>query len=340
MRGTSRLRTAVRYSLDERNRLLVREPGDSFEPLRPVRVMDGAIAVGRGNRLVYHAASAPGRGGSPGPRDMEFDGTWGLTHDHELALSVRESDARERQTLHLKGALVQAQANALVFALRREEETEGASEQLTISGRWAADAQNRLTFLVDKADGSEDRLTLQGGWELGPHHELLYRYRQRAASEERTLLFNGAWDITSADRLVYRLSGSDDSAFEFKAALQSPSLLASDRRVVYQVGIGLSGGKTHRQRVTLFGAWKLNRDRSVSFDIPYADGRIQAIRFEGSTSLGPRNRLKVELSTGRREPLGLTVTFTKELVPDVNLFLRLRKDAEDTSAIGGIQVRF
>jgi len=34
------------------------------------------------------------------------------------------------------------------------------------------------------------------------------------------------------------------------------------------------------------------------------------------------------------------VTFTRKLVPDASLFLRLQQDAEERSAIGGIQVRF
>ena len=64
------------------------------------------------------------------------------------------------------------------------------------------------------------------------------------------------------------------------------------------------------------------------------------IRFEGAYALSPRDRLTVALQNSQREPLGLTVTFTKDVVRDTSLFLRLRKDAKEQSIVGGVQVRF
>jgi len=344
MKNTSRSRATIRYAFDEANRLMVREQDRASSQLRSIQIVDGTITIDSKNRLIYEAAS-PMSAGTDGPRSIKLDGAWSLTPNHELALTLHGSGRDERQTLFLKGSLIEAKASALVFALRREESGNlREADQVSLSGRWQADAQNRLSFLIERADGSEDRLTLQGGWELGAHHELLYRYQQkrgaRRVAEAHTLAFDGAWDVTASDRLVYRLSGSDDSSFEFRAALQSPSLLARAGRLVYQIGIGVAGGRRRQRRVTLFGAWKLNRDLSVSFEVPYADGRIQAIRFEGEAQLTARDRIAVELSSHRREKIGLTVTFTKELAPDASLFLRLRKDAEETEALGGVRVRF
>lgn len=303
----TRSRTSVRYGVDERNRLLIR----TDDPLRPERVVDGA---------------------------------WTLTGRRELAFVFREGPANRSKTLYVKGILAQAHARSLVFTLRRGEGDSAVTQRLSLSGRWQADRRNRLTFLVEKADGTTDRLTLQGGWEVGRRHELAYRYRRRDVAtrtrEEHALVFDGFWDITGADRLVYRLTGSRDSFFEFQASLQSPSLIARDGRLVYQVGIRLSGERFERRRVALFGTWKLHRDLSVSFEIPYADGRVQAIRFGGTYTLSPRDRIAAALHTSRGERLGLTVTFTRELVPDASLFLRVREDAEERSAIGGLQVRF
>jgi hypothetical protein len=334
----------VRYAFDDGHRLIVHERARPHGPPRLVRILDGTVTTDRHNRLLYRVDSSSGIAGTPGPQTVQLDGAWALTPAHELALTLRESDQRERHTVYLKGALVQAEANALVFALRRSAGQDlRAARRLTLSGRWQADARNRLTFLVGKADGSEDRLTLQGGWEVGKRHELLYRYRQRSAGrvrEEHTLGFEGRWDITRADRLVYRLTGSDDSAFEFRASLQSPSLNARDGRLIYQVGIGVAGGRTETRNVNLFGTWKLNRDLSVSFEVPYAHGRVQAIRFEGQARVGPRDRIAVALLNSERQPLGLSVTFTRELVPDAGLFLRLRKEAEERSLVGGVHVRF
>ncbi len=334
---------SIRYTFDELNRLIVRDPADR---LRPTRVLEGRATTDAKNRLRYRVedSSRPAQGRDP--HQIELEGAWKLTPAHDLAFTLRQTQEHERQTVYLKGDVVEARAHALGFALRRQgRDEEATSQRLMLHGRWAADAKNRLTFLAEQADGSEDRLTFQGGWELGKHHEILYRYRQHQRHSDRshaeqTLVFSGAWDVAARNRLVYRLAGSSDSVFEFKASLQSPSLVAREGRLVYQVGVGVSGGRTRRQQVTLFGAWKLNRDLSISFEIPYANGRVGSLTFEGTYALSSRNRIAVALRSREGTPLGVTVTFTKDVVPDTQLFLRLRKDAEEQSVLGGIQVRF
>ena len=335
-------RASFRYAVDQHNRLLVSDP---LDVLRPRRVLEGRFRTGAGNRFFYDVNAASDHD-DHAPHTVELDGTWSLSDNHELALALHQGRQRQRQrqTLYLKGALVKAQARALVFALRRSEDDDLQSAQrLTLSGRWEADATNRLNFLVEKADGSEDRLTLQSGWGVGPDHELRYRYQQetkRRTTFQHTLSFEGYWAITGADRLAYRIAGSPDSAFEFRASLRSPSLLASEGRIVYEVGVGVSRGRSQRVRVALFGTWKLNRDLSVSFEIPYAEGRVQSLRFEGTATAGPRNRITILLRTPEDDSTGLTVIFTRELVRDASLFLRLQKSAEETSIVGGLQVRF
>ena len=326
----------TRWAADD---LLIRADASTIERLQLGRIIAGSLTVDRRNRLQYRAGSA-GR-----EQVFSLDGTWSLTPDHALALTLHGAGQEASRTIYLNGALARATRNTLGVAWHRVESGEArASQRLTLTGRWQADARNRLTFLAEKADGDDDRLTLQSGWDIGPRHELVYRYRQRATprgpAREQTLTFEGAWDITGADRLVYRLRGSSDATFEFAARVQSPSLLARDGRLVYEVGVGIAGGTAQRKRITLFGAWKLNRDLSISFEIPYAEGRIEAIRFTGTCALGPRNQIVAALSSRQGEALGLTVVFTRELIPDARLFLRVQHDAEERSVIGGVQVRF
>lgn len=309
----------VRYALDPRNRLVISRQGARGGPFRVVRTLDGS---------------------------------WRLTETHDLELTIRDTSTAQPQTLSFRGTLAQAKAHALTVAVRQVEgepgptgSVVGGSQQVTLSGRWAADEHNRLTFLVAKSDGSEDRLTLQGGWEVGPHHELRYRYQERDPARHdtvtvQTLAFQGAWDVARAGRLVYRLEGSATSAFEFTAGLQSPSLHAKAGRIVYHVGVGVAGGGRRRQRVVLFGTWKLHRDLSVSFEVPYAGGRVQAIRFEGEVGLSRRDRVALALRAASGELLGLTVTFTRKLVGDAEWFARLRKQDEELEALGGVHVRF
>ncbi|MBI3321446.1 MAG: hypothetical protein HYZ91_04170 [Candidatus Omnitrophica bacterium] len=345
MRRPPRSRSSVRYAFDETNQLVVRERDGRTGRLMSRRVLEGAVTVDRANRLIYHVRTDSGSPDPSVPTTVVLDGTWTLSPDHELALRPHDESRPDQQTLTLRGALVQAQADAAVFALQpREGDGARSVQQLRISGRWAADADNRLSFLVERADGLEDRLTLQSGWEVGPDHALRYRYRRRATtrhlSGEHALTFEGAWDLTDAHRLRYRLSGSRNSSFDFSTSLESPDVLARDGRLVFRVDIGRSGGNRQRRRIVLAGRWTLRRDASVSFEIPYADGRVQAIRFEAVMALSRRDRVSLALHDSRRRPLGLTVTFTHELMPDAKLFLRLRKDADETSALGGIQVRF
>lgn len=309
-------------------------PRGRFDDLQD-RILKSRIRTDARNRLLYEVGS----------ETLVLDGAWALTSSDALAFTVRARGQQPPQTVTLKSELLTARAHALVFAVQQAQRGGTApTHRLTLSGRWSADAKNRLVFLVEKADGDEDRLTLQGGWEVGPHHEVLYRWRQRSArrrvAEERTLTFAGAWDITGSDRLVYRLVGGPDSAFEFRAAIQNPSLQAREGRIVYQAGIGLSGGRRIARRVTLFGVWKLNRDASVSFEIPYAGGRRQAMQFGGMYAVTPRSSVIVELTDRRGRPLGLSVAFTRDVSDTVRWFLRLKKDDRETAALAGVQVRF
>ena len=333
-----RHRRSLRGAEEDRRR------ATAAELLRGRHVLEGTLTTDARNRLVYQAEVPAAKDAAGAPRTVALDGTWRLTRDHQLTFTARSASGRPRKTVSLRGTLAEADANALTFELDRGEGQRGArAQRLTLSGRWEADARNRLTFLVARADGGEDRLTLQGGWEIGPRHALRYRYRRRTLSgraEEHALIFDGAWDIPRAGRLAYRLLGSSASAFEFRASLGTPSLRAKEGRLVHEVGIELARGVRRTRRVTLFGTWKLHRDLSVSFEIPYRDGRIEAIRFAGGVALSPRDQLSVALRVGRGERLGLTVTFTRELVPDANLFLRVRHDDEERAVVGGVRVRF
>ncbi len=332
MKKPRRSTASIRYAFDQWNRLLVLPPKNA---LRPLHTVDGRFGVTGRNRLTYHVDSADAQDHQL-PRTIELEGDWALTDRHDLVFALHENRQFATQSLYFKGALWQAKANALVVTLR--------DNRASLSGRWAADEKNRLTFLVDKSDGAEDRLTLQGGWEVGKRHELLYRYRQRmrasGAAAQRTLIFAGGWEITATDRLVYRIAGSDDSAFEFTASLKSPSLLAREGRIIYEVGIGVAKTRLERRQVLLFGTWKLHKDLSISFELPSSNGRVHAFRFQGTARLNARNQVAVSLYNHRHEPLGLTVLVTHDLVRDAGLFLRLKQSAEDHSLIGGLRLRF
>ena len=342
MAGMKRKEPGVRYEFDELNRLVISDPRDA---LQPRRVVEGGVLIDSDNRLVYRTRTKPRPDGRPPEQDYVFDGTWRLTKDHRLGLALHQREDGEWQELFLKGALVEARDNALTVSLdRRGGNGAATSQRVSLSGRWQADDRNRLAFAVEKADGTEDVLVLEGAWTVDGNHELRYEYRQRETRRRETtthaLRFAGVWDLPQASRLVYRLDAESRSNFAFQASLQSKSLNAREGKLAYQVGIRLSGGRTVIRKVVLFGAWKLNRDLSVVFEVPYADGRRQAIAFKGAYTFRNRNTVAVALSDRRGEPLQVAVTFSRTFLDDAELFLRLQRSAEETQLLGGVRVRF
>lgn len=332
----------VRYEFDELNRLVIINPQDA---LQPRRVVDGEVLIDGENRLVYRTRTKPQPDGRPPEQDYAFDGAWHLTKGHQLGLTLHSQEDGGRQELFLKGALIEARDNALAVSLTRHEQGETAtSQRVSLSGRWQADERNRLTFLVEKADGEADELVLDGAWSVDERHELRYEYQQRETTRRQTathaLRFSGTWDVPQASRLVYRLDADSRSAFAFQASLQSRSLNAREGKLAYQVGIRLSAGRTLTRQVVLFGTWKLNRDLSVAFEVPYAGGRRQVITFKGAYTFRNRNTIAVALSDRRGRPLELSVTFSRKFLDDAELFLRLERSAEDARVLGGVRLRF
>ena len=334
--------STIRYHFDEANRLTLTKR-DTAGRLFLRRTLEGRVSVDRKNRLVYRVQTPAGRQ-SPGPKRYVLDGTWGLTQQHALKLSLHAGARGRRQTLYLRGALERTKARTLSVSLRRHSgDGRPATQRLTLRGRWAANRANRLTFLVERARGAEDKLTLQGSWDVGEHHSLRYRFRrfdQASRQALQTLRWRGNWDIPRAGRLVFRVEGDSDSAFDFRASLQSKSLQAREGRIVYQAGIGWRKSGRRQTQVVLFGRWKLNRDLSVTFEVPYEGGRLGRIRFAATLALTQRNALALRLEDGQGVPLGLVVTFTRRFLKDAEWFVRLRRSPKESEALAGVQIPF
>lgn len=332
---------AIRYEFDELNRLVIHDPRDLIQPRR---VLEGRLSVDRHNRLSYQVHTTPGEVRAVA-REMMLEGTWTLSPDHRLGITLHPQDNRRGQTLFLNGTLVDVRDDALAVSLwRRESDGTRSTQTVALSGRWQADDRNRLTFVVSKANGTEDRLVFDGAWAVDRQHQLLYRYEESLAGRRRTavhtLRFAGTWDVLPASKLAYRLDVTNQSAFEFQAALQSATLNAREGKIAYQVGIRLSSGRVVTQEVALFGTWKVHRDLAVSFEIPYTDGRRQALMFTAAYTFLTRHTVAVHLHTRRGEPVGLVVTMTRSFLDDAHLFLRLQRLGEETQVLGGATIRF
>ncbi|HXV19190.1 MAG TPA: hypothetical protein VD883_03845, partial [Candidatus Omnitrophota bacterium] len=199
-------------------------------------------------------------------------------------------------------------------------------------------------FEAEKKGGRTDALTFTGTWKVGPGHEILYTYDttnlRTKKKTSRTLVFSGFWDISKDRRLVYRLSGGTDSAFSFRGAFQTKSILAKAGEIRYQAGVE-AGGKHKLQTIALFGKWKLSRSLALSYEIKYADGRKRAIRFGAEHALGRGRDIAVELVSSGGRPLGIEVIFTKDFFgKDGQAFIRLRRSAEESGAEAGLRIKW
>lgn len=269
------------------------------------------------------------------------EGVWRLTGDHELQYRRRGG----REEVVLSGPLAGAEARGLSFRVEADSaDGDLVGKTLQLRGRWQADSENRLTFLAERREGKPDALRLEGGWQVGPSQEILYRFEREDLNgkrkEARLLRFSGWWDIGEDRRLAYVLDRSSDSGFRFRGAFQTPSLLAKEGAIRYQLGAEAEG-RGRLRTLTLFGKWKLSRRLGLSFEVPYAGGRVRGIDFGAELGLDAAGNVACRLTTREGQPLGVEVVFTRQFFKgDGELFARLRRAGGETAVEGGVRVRW
>ncbi|MFC1548637.1 hypothetical protein ACFL5E_01605 [Candidatus Omnitrophota bacterium] len=317
-------------AVDARNRLILTETTQDKVPVTGYEV--STYATGGKKRL----------------KKIAVDGTWSLTPELDLKFRVSGSKTPLRgKTIILRGDVGRTKGSSLTFNVRAYEGISGVrTTSLTLSGKWLADGNNRITFKVTKGRGRYDTLRFQGAWQVNRRNELIYRYEKTALKTKtkraKILIFRGRWELGKR-YLVYNFEGSGDSCFTFKAALQSRSLMASDGVVKYQIGIKYYIGKRLRKRtqvVTIFGVWKLGKDLKIAFEAACSGGRHSTMRFSVEKLIGEGNSITVALKKEDGESLGFEVTFRKVFRDDAELFLAISRFAEESRIIGGVRIRF
>lgn len=270
-----------------------------------------------------------------------IEGSWRLTADHEL--QYRRAGARKE--IVLSGPITRAEPLGLSFRVA-ETSVDGdvVGREMTLRGSWQADDSNRLNFLVERQESRQNRLTLQGAWELGPSQEILYRWQvedpRKRRTESRLLRFQGYWDVGEDKRLTYVLDAVSGSLFRFRGAFQTPTVLAKEGRIRYQIGVEAEG-KKRLQTVMLFGKWKISRNLALEFEVPYRGGVSRAITFGAAYALTRQQTLSARLTTRQGKPLGVELTFTREFRKGQGeAFLRLRRSIEESVVEGGVRFRW
>ena len=104
------------------------------------------------------------------------NGRWDLGPNHELRYRAEGLD----EEIKLKGSLLAAEPDALVFAVTERQSDQKVTTSVgRLTGAWSLDLKNRIIFLVEKEKSQTDTLTFQGAWEVNKNHEIVYAYEEK-----------------------------------------------------------------------------------------------------------------------------------------------------------------
>lgn len=257
-------------------------------------------------------------------------GRWQISPQHEVQYKKTGLD----EEMKVRGSLVAAEPHTLLIALtERQSDQTSVARIAKLTGTWRANSKNQLVFEVEKEGGKNDILTFKAGWRVNSRNEIVYTYERvnlkTKKKESRQLSFDGFWDISEKNRLTYFIGGDPESAFRFRGAFQTKSILARKGEIRYQLGIEVAG-KHGPQTIILFGRWKISHDLSLGFEIETERGQ-RVIVFDGEYALGEDSSVQVKLKSKQGNSLGLELTLTKDIFgKNGQAFIRLQKAIEES----------
>ena len=338
----------IRYEIDPHNRLVVTETIEkktkTVKRLRKTklsrfrRVLNGRFKIDKDNSVSYHV-KAPMPHGLDIPHQVKLKGEWSLTEAHDLRFTL---DKWGRQTfgdqLTLQGNIIDVNKNSLLFAIttRTKEDTQ-STYILKLQGAWQADKHNRLTFRVKKQYGRHDILTFKGIWETNKNHQLIYRYEKahliRKSKKIHTLTFKGYWDIKDKARISYVIDKDSNSVFSFKTSLG----IFKENYIKYELGIGLSHEpKPAKKTVTLFGKWKLFKNKGLLFEVEYENKKLHAISFGADAKLTDKDTVLLRLKNTLNQDIRATLKVSHKILKgDGKAFLRILKSRRESAIFAG-----
>lgn len=324
----------VRYEFDPHNRLVVTKTS-----LRGVRkVLDGQFKISDHNTLIYHV-KAPAPADIKAPHQVKLRGTWSLTKDHQLRLTL---DKWRRQTfgdqLTLQGEIIDAQKNSLLFAVTtRTKDDMPSTYILELAGSWQADEHNRLTFRVNKEHGRFDSLTFDGIWQIDENYQITYSYQKeqlaRKNKEVHTLIFKGYWDIKDKARLSYVIDSNSDSGFYFNTSIG----IFKDDYIKYELGIGISQkNQPVKRTITFWGRWRIKKTVGLIFEVEQEKRKIQTIIFGAEAKLTDKSNVLFKLRNSLNREIGAELELAHDIFAgDGQAFLRLLKSRQESAILVG-----
>lgn len=331
--------TKIRYEVDPHNRLVAKDAERRTKLTRFRKVYNGRFKVSKGNSLTYHI-KAPFPDDINAPHQVKLKGRWSLNKNHDLVFTL---DKWKRQTfgdqLTLHGGIIEVNKNSLLFGLTtRTKDNLPSTYILKLRGSWQADRLNRLSFRANKEKGKYDILNLQGKWEVDKNYKIIYHYEkvnlQRKTKKIHTLSFEGYWEIKEKAQISYVLDRNTNSVFNFKSGVG----IFKDKYIKYEVGIRLfSKAKPVKQTITLFGSWKIKKNKGLIFEVESEGKKVHSITFGANAQLTGRNTILFRLKNNiNNKDIGINLRLSRKILKgDGQLFFRFLKSSRESAIFVG-----
>lgn len=331
------------YAINNNNQLLIKSP-----KMKKQLATNGVFGIAKSNRLIFWLNEPVFWRRLYGlPKKIIFSGSWQLDRNHDLKLILDKSKSQfQNEILVLRGNIISTDRDILAFEIKSYDRRGLLHIQiLKLSVTCLADETNRLSFRIKKSP--PDILTLAGTWQINRNQQITYTYekieRKRKTKISQTLVFEGYWQITGADRLTYILSHSSKSRFDFRVQLESPNLYPEQGVIKYRIGIGVrKEGQQPYKVIYLYGTWKFDRNIGLIFQMDYGEGKVQSIEFGANVHLNRKEEIAFSLTDKRKHPLGICITFTHKFLKKhaAQTFLRLKKYQEEFGIEAGVNFPF
>ncbi|MFC1576201.1 hypothetical protein ACFL3J_00870 [Candidatus Omnitrophota bacterium] len=328
------------YEIDPYNRLIIKKTGKKSGLPRFRKVLDGRFNVYENNNLSYRV-KAPFEHDLNIPHQLKLKGTWSLTDNHNLRLTLNKEGRKTLgDKLTLEGRILDVSKNSLLFAVTtKTKDGKQSTYILSLKGTWKVDKNNRLSFHLGREKDRRDILIFKGAWKLNKNHQIIYEYEKadliRKKKRIHTLTFKGYWDIRDKFRISYVLDGSTDSSFNFKTAVG----IFKGNYIQYEVGVGLAGrAKPIKRTLRLFGKWKIKKGRGLAFEVEYENRKVRAITFGADIISAGKNTVSFKLKNDIADKdMGASLKLSHKILKGVGTaFLRLSKSRRESAIYAGV----
>jgi hypothetical protein len=265
-------------------------------------------------------------------KNVTVDGTWSLTTDHELCLTLDATqDTQFGDKIILSGRFNDVSPNILSFeASHHENHSKITSDIIALQGVWEADDNNKLIFKVKKESGRHDVLTFTNTWIMDDKNRIIYEYETASLvfkkKETHQLTFKGTWDIIKNNRLYYELSNLSGSGFDFRVGTS----VLEKNQIKTKIMIG-----SQNKDISISGQWKVSDEVGLTFDVTYDNGAVKGIVFGSEFQMSDKDKLSLKIGNGFEARL------TQELIKDVAEFsTAIQTSGSESRATWGVNLKF